>query len=652
MRYLTWRFVLATLLFLTASRLGLCFWQWPRVHDAGGLWPIVLSGWRIDLSLLAMVAAWPLLLSPWLGHRAWPTRLSAWWYRVWWLLFVLLEISTPQFINEYDTRPNRLYVEYLNSPQEISLMLWHGYKGLLVVGVIGIGVLGWIGFRLLPTRHLDAKLKLWLRPLFSAAAFVVLLLSARGSLEHRPLNAAQVAFSSDSMINSLPLNSLYSVANALRGMASERSAAAVYGKLPEAQMQSLVRAAADLEGAPLDPRSPSMHRQQASAKPARPLNLVIVLEESLGAQYVGSLGGADLTPELDALGKQGWLLARTYATGTRSVRGLEAVNTGFLPTPAESVLKLPRSQQGFFTLAGLLGEFGYHSRFIYGGEAHFDNMKGFFLGNGFDEVIDQPKFAKKPTFVGSWGACDEDMFDELHHQLMQDGDKPNFTLAFTVSTHTPWEYPAGRIEPTQPAASVENSVRYADWSIGRFFERAKQSPYWDHTVFLIIADHDSRVFGASLVPVRHFHIPALLLGAGVPVQRDEHVVSQIDLPPTLLSLIGISSVHPMLGADLTQRQPERAIMQYGDNFGYLHNDQLLVLQPEQPPTQYRYQVEGEQITPVALDPVLANVALAHALWPSWAYLNQRYGLAPAALQSTSSAASPAVTGQSGEALTP
>jgi len=651
-RYLTWRFVLATLLFLTASRLGLCFWQWPRVHDAGGLWPIVLSGWRIDLSLLAMVAAWPLLLSPWLGHRAWPTRLSAWWYRVWWLLFVLLEISTPQFINEYDTRPNRLYVEYLNSPQEISLMLWHGYKGLLVVGVIGIGVLGWIGFRLLPTRHLDAKLKLWLRPLFSAAAFVVLLLSARGSLEHRPLNAAQVAFSSDSMINSLPLNSLYSVANALRGMASERSAAAVYGKLPEAQMQSLVRAAADLEGAPLDPRSPSMHRQQASAKPARPLNLVIVLEESLGAQYVGSLGGADLTPELDALGKQGWLLARTYATGTRSVRGLEAVNTGFLPTPAESVLKLPRSQQGFFTLAGLLGEFGYHSRFIYGGEAHFDNMKGFFLGNGFDEVIDQPKFAKKPTFVGSWGACDEDMFDELHHQLMQDGDKPNFTLAFTVSTHTPWEYPAGRIEPTQPAASVENSVRYADWSIGRFFERAKQSPYWDHTVFLIIADHDSRVFGASLVPVRHFHIPALLLGAGVPVQRDEHVVSQIDLPPTLLSLIGISSVHPMLGADLTQRQPERAIMQYGDNFGYLHNDQLLVLQPEQPPTQYRYQVEGEQITPVALDPVLANVALAHALWPSWAYLNQRYGLAPAALQSTSSAASPAVTGQSGEALTP
>lgn len=67
------------------------------------------------------------------------------------------------------------------------------------------------------------------------------------------------------------------------------------------------------------------------------------------------------------------------------------------------MLKLPRSQQGFFTLAQLLGRKGYHSRFLYGGEAHFDNMKGFFLGNGFDDVIDQPKFSTKPGFVGNMG---------------------------------------------------------------------------------------------------------------------------------------------------------------------------------------------------------------------------------------------------------
>ncbi|NII55458.1 LTA synthase family protein [Luteibacter sp. SG786] len=627
MRKLTWRFIVAALVFLTLSRVGLSLWQWTRVHDAGGLWPILLGGWRIDLSLVAMIVAWPALLSPWLGHRAWPTRIAAWWLRFWWLAFVLLEVSTPQFIVEYDTRPNRLYFEYLTSPNEVLAMLWHGYKLVVAGALIVFALVGWVGFRLLPTRRPDpVPMRGWLRPVATVLAFVVLFLAGRGTLQHRPLNASQVAFTNDAMVNALPLNSLYSVLNAAIALGNERSASAVYGKMPEAEMQSIVRATAGFEGAPLDPQYPSLHRQQATRQGDKPLNLVIILEESLGAQFVGSLGGAGYTPELDKLSNEGWWLARTYATGTRSARGLEAVTTGFLPTPAEAVLKLPRSQRDFFTLGALLDTFGYHTRFLYGGEAHFDNMRSFFFGNGFNEVVDRATFKTKPAFVGSWGASDEDMFNELHQRLLDDGDKPTLTVAFSVSNHTPWEYPAGRIKPEGDPASNANAVRYADWSIGQFFAKAKQSPYWNHTVFLVVADHDARVFGASLVPVRHFHIPALIIGAGVPVKKDDHIVSQVDLAPTLLSLIGISSEHPMLGADLTRHYPDRAIMQYGDNYGYLSNDTLMVLRPNQPAAQYRYTVEGEKLEPEAVDPQLEKVALAHALWPSWAYGHQRYRL--------------------------
>nr|WP_240151268.1 LTA synthase family protein [Luteibacter jiangsuensis] len=602
-------------------------WQWTRVHDAGGLWPILLGGWRIDLSLVAMIVAWPALLSPWLGHRAWPTRIAAWWLRFWWLAFVLLEVSTPQFIVEYDTRPNRLYFEYLTSPNEVLAMLWHGYKVVVAGALIVFALVGWVGFRLLPTRRPDpVPMRGWLRPVATVLAFVVLFLAGRGTLQHRPLNASQVAFTNDAMVNALPLNSLYSVLNAAIALGNERSASAVYGKMPEAEMQSIVRATAGFEGAPLDPQYPSLHRQQATRQGDKPLNLVIILEESLGAQFVGSLGGAGYTPELDKLSNDGWWLTRTYATGTRSARGLEAVTTGFLPTPAEAVLKLPRSQRDFFTLGALLDTFGYHTRFLYGGEAHFDNMRSFFFGNGFNEVVDRATFKTKPAFVGSWGASDEDMFNELHQRLLDDGDKPTLTVAFSVSNHTPWEYPAGRIKPEGDPASNANAVRYADWSIGQFFAKAKQSPYWNHTVFLVVADHDARVFGASLVPVRHFHIPALIIGAGVPVKKDDHIVSQVDLAPTLLSLIGISSEHPMLGADLTRHYPDRAIMQYGDNYGYLSKDTLVVLRPNQPAAQYHYTVEGEKLEPEAVDPQLEKVALAHALWPSWAYGHQRYRL--------------------------
>ncbi|WP_426286291.1 LTA synthase family protein [Luteibacter sp. E-22] len=633
MRKLTWRFIVAALVFLTLSRVGLSLWQWTRVHDAGGLWPVLFGGWRIDLSLVAMIVAWPALLSPWLGHRAWPTRIAAWWLRFWWLAFVLLEVSTPQFIVEYDTRPNRLYFEYLTSPNEVAAMLWHGYKLSVAAGLVAFALIGWLGFRLLPTRRPDrVPMRGWLRPVATVLAFVVLFLAGRGTLQHRPLNASQVAFTNDAMVNTLPLNSLYNVLNAAIALGNERSASAVYGKMPEDEMQSIVRRDAGLDGAPLDPQYPSLHRQQATRQGEKPLNLVIILEESLGAQFVGSLGGAGYTPELDKLANDGWWLTRTYATGTRSARGLEAVTTGFLPTPAEAVLKLPRSQRDFFTLGSLLDTFGYHTRFLYGGEAHFDNMRSFFFGNGFNEVVDRATFETKPGFVGSWGASDEDMFNELHHRLLDDGDKPTLTVAFSVSNHTPWEYPAGRIQPDGDPASNANAVRYADWSIGRFFERAKQSPYWNHTVFLIVADHDARVFGASLVPVRHFHIPALILGAGVPVKKDDHIVSQVDLAPTLLSLIGISSEHPMLGADLTQRYPDRAIMQYGDNYGYLKDDRLIVLRPNQAPTQYRYTLngeyspDGEKLEPQPVDPQLEKTALAHALWPSWAYGKQRYRL--------------------------
>ena len=112
--------------------------------------------------------------------------------------------------------------------------------------------------------------------------------------------------------------------------------------------------------------------------------------------------------------------------------------------------------------------------------------------------------------------------------------------------------------------------------------------------------------------------------SGVPARRDERLVSQVDLPPTLLSLLGISSLHPMPGADLTVRDPNRAIMQYGDNYGYLKGDELLVLEPNKSPSQFAYDAGTESFAARAADPALAEEALAHALWASWAYLNQRY----------------------------
>jgi phosphoglycerol transferase MdoB-like AlkP superfamily enzyme len=321
-----------------------------------------------------------------------------------------------------------------------------------------------------------------------------------------------------------------------------------------------------------------------------------------------------------------------YATGTRSVRGIEAVTTGFSPTPARAVVKLGKSQSGFFTIAALLKQHGYHTQFVYGGESHFDNMKSFFLGNGFTDMQDFPTFTET-KFVGAWGASDGDLYDKAHQQyeLLSKGEKPFFSLVFTSSNHSPFDYPDNTIELyNQPKQTRENAAKYSDHVLGQFIEKAKASDYWDDTIFIVIADHDSRAYGDQLVPVDHFHIPAVIVGGGVEHRQDDRLVSQIDIPPTLLSLVGISDYHPMIGHDLTQEVPvakQRAIMQFYKNFAWMNSDnEVVILQPEKPAQGFIYHPETADLLPQpsAADNAI-EMARAQALWGSLAYRKGYYG---------------------------
>ncbi|NLC37149.1 MAG: sulfatase-like hydrolase/transferase, partial [Alcaligenaceae bacterium] len=622
MRTHTLLFVVATLCLLTLSRLLLSLWQWRRVQAADGLWPIIKGGLRIDAALIAMLAGIPALLAPWLGQYAAADAIAMAWFLTAWFLLALLEASTPQFITEYDTRPNRLYVEYLKHPKEVSGMLWKGYKPTLLAAVSVIALLLWAGFQLLGEVRVETTLLWWQKALSTLLIAALVFLTIRGTLSHRPLNPSSVAYCGDGMLNTLPLNSLYSVFHAIYSMKNERSASDVYGKLPQEKVNETINRCAGIT--PISRDIPSLHLHTPDRQRARPLNLVIIVEESLGAQYTNRRDSRSLTPCIDALMRESWNFTRAYATGTRSVRGLEALVAGFPPTISDAALRLSGAQQNFFTLAQALRQQGYRSHFIYGGEAHFDNMKSFFLGNGFDALHDIHTF-KNPAFVGTWGASDEDMFSKLDALLSRADGQPTFTLAFSVSNHSPWEYPAGRIEAQGDPATAENTVRYADWALGNFFEKAKNSPYWENTIFLVAADHDSKVHGADLVPLRHFHIPAFILGADIQPRQDDRIISQIDLPTTLLSLIGIQTPHPMIGHDLTRSSGNRAMMQYGENYGYLKGDTLIVLEPHRPPSQYVYSVPGTY-TPAPLDSALHEEALSHALWPAYAYKNREYTL--------------------------
>lgn len=627
------------LLIFTFSRLGLAFWQMPRVNDAAAWTTILSSGLRVDIASICYLFIVPACLACFISGdhllgRVWHGLLRLWitiglWFAVY------MEAVTPSFIVEYDLRPNRLFIEYLIYPQEVLNMLWSGYKLELFCGItISIITLlyGWKLSKFVTTNiHYP---KWYWRPIIAIAVVALGVMGARSSLGHRPLNPAMVAFSSDPLINNLTLNSSYSVVFAAKQISSERSAYDFYPEMENETVISEIKASMNLDNeAYISADNPTLANHTASYH-GQAKNIVILLLESHGARYVKSLGGSDLSPNLDKLYQEGWGFTRMYATGTRSVRGIEAITTGFSPTPARSVVKLGKSQTNFFTIAGLLKNNQYHTQFIYGGESHFDNMKSFFLGNGFVDIQDLPTF-NAPSFVGSWGASDQDLYVKADQQFtaLAAQNKPFFSLVFSSSNHTPFEYPDNTIAlANEPKQTVENAVKYADYALGKFVEKAKKSSYWDNTIFVAIADHDARAVGSLPVPIGHFKIPAVIFGGGIAHRSDSRLLSQIDVAPTLLSLAGVNSKNPMIGHDLTQEVPldkQRAIMQRDNNFAWMTEDnQVVILQPGKKRSTYTYSPQSDTLAETELKQSVIKRAHANAMWGSLAFKLGYYAAKP------------------------
>jgi len=616
---------------MTLSRLLLLAWYWQRVSATGGSEFILLQGVRFDIVLMGLLLGPALWAAPWLSGRIVTGAILRYYLVAVTVFTVFVEMGTLPFIDQYDARPNYLYVEYLKYPHEVFATLISAYGAWMAAVILLTLLASLLAWRLSrsalqPTSKTRFLHALMLQPIL----LILVLMMVRSTLAHRPVNPSTVAFSSDSMVNQLALNSPYSLLYAIYEQHRDNAGGHTsYGKLDTDTILDIVVSDAGLRDAvDITSATPTMHLHQATQALPHPLNLVIILQESLGAEFVGSLGGKHLTPRLDRLADDGIWLEQLYATGTRSVRGIEAVIAGFPPTTKRSVVKLAETQENFFTIADLLRQHGYQTSFIYGGEAHFDNMRRFFLNNGFQTVIDENDY-DKPQFRGSWGVSDEDLFQRAHQTFNAAKGQPFFSLVFSSSNHEPFDIPAGRVSAeTGPDADRDTAVKYADYALGAFIDLARTSNYYDNTVFLIVADHNSRVYGNQLIPIERFHIPGLILGGQIKPRRIAGISSQVDLLPTLLSLIGVSGKIPAIGRDLTTpdhaRGAGRAQMQFNAIQAWMVTGKVVVLQPDLPIQSFLYTPGGRLRPDPDPDTRLQKHALAHALWPGLMIKNKAY----------------------------
>jgi phosphoglycerol transferase MdoB-like AlkP superfamily enzyme len=605
----------------TLGRLLLWLWQKDRLADLdlGTQLQAFLVGLRMDTMAIAWLLSPMLLILCWAPSKA--AVVGAQSIRIWMLGCVLLtlfvEVSTFPFFAEYDVRPNYLYTAYLEYPVEVATMVWADQKaGLAIAGLMMLGTY-WAYRRKQPLSGLEQVIGMrWRsRALLFLPLAAVLFLGIRSSFGHRGANTSDAMYCHNRVAGEVAKNSMYSAAyEAYRARNDDQRIAKQYGRMdPD---EALSRVAAML-GTSLDPDRPLRRLERTVAPTQRPRNLVIIIQESMGARFVGHLGDTrQLTPQLDVLAQQSLVFTNLHSNGTRSIRGLCGLSAGFLAMPGEGELKRPKAQSDFFTVAALLKPHGYHTSFIYGGEARFDNMRGWYMGNGFDLVIEEKDYVA-PSFRGSWGVSDEDLMqkaNETYRDLHARG-VPFASVVFSSSNHTPFDLPEHKFEPVPgvPARSVENAIRYADYAIGRFFEAARQESYHAETIYLIAADHDIRVYGDSAVPVDAFHIPGMVHGACITAGSHTEVATQPDLLATAVSYLGMDLEHPMFGTPISKPGRQAfALMQFNESYGFRRGEKVAVLRPGMQPSTYLY--KDRLLWPAESDPELERdgLALTHA----------------------------------------
>ena len=305
------------------------------------------------------------------------------------------------------------------------------------------------------------------------------------------------------------------------------------------------------------------HVDNTDRGPERNLNVMLIVVESLSAKYLGAYGTTDadttgLTPNLDRLAAQSLWLSNLYATGTRTVRGLESLTLSVPPTPGESIVKRP-DNGGLFSLGQLFAARGYDSTFLYGGFGYFDNMNDFFGKNGFRIVDRAAMTAPEIAFANIWGVADESLYGRAMREA--DGDfargQPFFQLVMTTSNHRPYSYPDGRIDIPSKTGRA-GAVKYTDWAIGDLLEKARQKPWFNDTLFVIVADHCAGSDGRTALPLDRYRIPLFVYSpAHVQPQRIERLVGQIDVAPTLLGLLHWNYDSRFFGKDILRMTRRR-----------------------------------------------------------------------------------------------
>ena len=548
--------------------------------------------WYDLLAACYAVVPW-ILLTVLLPAALWRSKAANWLVAVLLGLYavVLIFIGVAEwfFWDEFQVRFNFIAVDYLVFTQEVIDNIQESYPMPLIftgLGLVAAGVV-WLLWRLGAVRWIsqgDAAWRLRLVPTLAAALIVVGISNA--------CTQSQLPRFADEFNRELAKDGPYAFCAAF--WESEIDFDRFYLKqdidVALARAKTLLTLS-DTPAASADPHD--LRRLIQRTGPEKKNNVVFISVESLSAAFMSHFKvnfkmRSYLTPNLDRLADEGILFTNLYATGTRTVRGLEALTLSVPPTPGQSIVWRPKNAN-LFTAGSVFRNHGYDTSYVYGGDAMFDNMNTYFSRNNYRVVDRGMKPDSEITFQNAWGVADEDVFRWATQEADANhaANKPFFMHVMTVSNHRPFTFPEGRID--LPQGSRDAAVKYTDWCIGDFLEKAKSKPWFANTIFVVVADHCHGSAGKVELDVTKYHIPCIIWNPQLIQPRVyDRLCSQIDMVPTLLGMMNWSYTTRSFGQDVFSPgytpEHERIFVSNYQKIAYITQGNFAMLKPKREST--------------------------------------------------------------------
>lgn len=292
-----------------------------------------------------------------------------------------------------------------------------------------------------------------------------------------------------------------------------------------------------------------------SALMFKPHNVVLIIMESFGTEYIGALNGREgelsYTPYLDSIIRQG-LAFPAYANGKQSMEALPAIVAALPSLTTRPYITSAYGGNRINSLASVLGNEGYSSAFFHGGRNGTMGFESFVDIAGYDKYYGKDEYGDDSDFDGHWGIYDEAFFTFFKNE-MDDMAQPFFTTFFSLSSHHPYAVPEkyeGKF--SKGSLDIHESIMYADYALGKFFKEAENSSWFRNTLFVITADHTSLSYhddfqtetGIYAIPLV-FYMPGKLEAA---VKED--IAQQTDIMPSVLGFLNYEKPYLAFGNNL------------------------------------------------------------------------------------------------------